>query len=132
MATGYNSTAIGANAMVTESNAVVLGSINGVNGASSSVNVGIGTTAPIYSLDVQGNNGLRVQTTSNTNNALQVQNSSGNSILSVSTDPYNGTLSNGYFYWYSTSNLINDGFEPEPVFKLPSETGLLGLDILYI
>ena len=41
-----NVTAIGANAEVTASNALVLGSINGVNGASANTNVGIGTTAP--------------------------------------------------------------------------------------
>ena len=49
-----NATAIGAYAEVTENNAIVLGSISGVNGATSSVNVGIGTTAPAYMLDVHG------------------------------------------------------------------------------
>ena len=38
-----NATAIGANAQVTADNAMVLGSINGVNGATANVNVGIGT-----------------------------------------------------------------------------------------
>jgi len=50
-----NATAIGAYATVGESNALVLGSINGVNGATSSTNVGIGTTTPQYTLDVNGN-----------------------------------------------------------------------------
>jgi hypothetical protein len=50
-----NSTAIGAYAAVTESNALVLGSIPGMNGATNPVNVGIGTTAPAYTLDVYGN-----------------------------------------------------------------------------
>jgi hypothetical protein len=49
-----NATAIGAYADVDESNALVLGSINGVNGATSSTNVGIGTTRPAYTLDVHG------------------------------------------------------------------------------
>lgn len=49
-----NATAIGANAQVTASNSMVLGSINGVNGATASTNVGIGTTAPAYTLDVHG------------------------------------------------------------------------------
>ena len=49
-----NASAIGANAEVTASNALVLGSINGVNGATASTNVGIGTTAPAYALDVHG------------------------------------------------------------------------------
>jgi hypothetical protein len=39
---------------VAESNALVLGSISGINGATASVNVGIGTTTPLYSLDVHG------------------------------------------------------------------------------
>jgi len=50
-----NATAIGANAEVTASNALVLGSINGVNSATASTNVGIGTTAPISTLDVDAN-----------------------------------------------------------------------------
>jgi len=41
-----NATAIGANAQVSASNAMVLGSINGVNGGTANTNVGIGTTAP--------------------------------------------------------------------------------------
>ncbi|HEY6120522.1 MAG TPA: hypothetical protein VIV66_11210 [Pyrinomonadaceae bacterium] len=47
-----NATAIGANADVTQSNSLVLGSINGTNGASSDTNVGIGTTAPNARLQV--------------------------------------------------------------------------------
>ena len=43
-----NATAIGAFAEVSENNALVLGSINGVNGATSNTNVGIGTTAPSH------------------------------------------------------------------------------------
>jgi hypothetical protein len=50
-----NATAIGANAVVSANNALVLGSINGVNGASASVNVGIGTSNPAQALDVVGN-----------------------------------------------------------------------------
>jgi len=51
-----NATAIGANAVVAESNALVLGSINGVNGQTVSVNVGIGTTTPAAPLDVAAQN----------------------------------------------------------------------------
>lgn len=50
-----NSTAIGANASVTQSNSLVLGSINGVNSATADTNVGIGTTAPTQKLHVVGN-----------------------------------------------------------------------------
>jgi hypothetical protein len=49
-----NATAIGHSAFVTQSNSLVLGSINGVNGASASTNVGIGTTAPTARLHVVG------------------------------------------------------------------------------
>ena len=44
-----NATAIGANSLVSESNALVLGGTG-----SNAVNVGIGTTTPAYTLDVQG------------------------------------------------------------------------------
>jgi len=56
MSTGSlnNATAIGANALVSESNALVLGSVNGVNGATASTNVGIGTTQPSSQLEVHG------------------------------------------------------------------------------
>ncbi len=47
-----NAAAIGSAAMVTASNSLVLGSINGVNGGTANVNVGIGTTSPGYALDV--------------------------------------------------------------------------------
>jgi trimeric autotransporter adhesin len=49
-----NATAIGANAEVEESDALVLGSINGVNGQTATVNVGIGTTTPDSNLTVNG------------------------------------------------------------------------------
>ena len=49
-----NATAIGANARVDQSNSLVLGSIATVNGATSSVNVGIGVTRPQATLDVRG------------------------------------------------------------------------------
>ncbi len=49
-----NATAIGAYAEATASNALVLGSIAGTNGATNSTSVGIGTTAPAYTLDVHG------------------------------------------------------------------------------
>jgi hypothetical protein len=49
-----NGTAIGAQALVTQSNALVLGSINGINSATADTNVGIGTTAPSQRLHVVG------------------------------------------------------------------------------
>ncbi|HRH39339.1 MAG TPA: hypothetical protein PK760_13395, partial [Flavobacteriales bacterium] len=50
-----NATAIGSGSQVSTSNALVLGSISGVNGATANTNVGIGTTAPLDRLHVAGN-----------------------------------------------------------------------------
>ena len=47
-----NATAIGANASVNASNCLVLGSINGINGATSSVKVGIGVNIPTHYLTI--------------------------------------------------------------------------------
>jgi len=49
-----NATAIGANAQVDQSDALVLGSIAGINGATASVKVGVGTTDPQATLHVNG------------------------------------------------------------------------------
>jgi hypothetical protein len=47
-----NATAIGCRAKVTQSNSLILGSINGVNGATADTDVGIGTTSPSYRLHI--------------------------------------------------------------------------------
>jgi hypothetical protein len=54
-----NATAIGWNARVSQSNSMVLGSVNGVNGATVTTKVGIGNNAPNTSLDVRGDLALR-------------------------------------------------------------------------
>lgn len=51
-----NATAIGAHAQVSQNNSLVLGSINGINFATSDTNVGIGTTAPQARLEVRNGN----------------------------------------------------------------------------
>ncbi|RXR20202.1 tail fiber domain-containing protein [Flavobacterium stagni] len=56
-----NATALGNQAFVNTSNALVLGSINGVNGATASTSVGIGTTSPSRRLHV-------AETTTSTSN----------------------------------------------------------------
>lgn len=58
-ATLINATAIGFRSRVDASNAMVLGSINGINGATAGTNVGIGTTNPLTTLDVNG--GIRTR-----------------------------------------------------------------------
>ncbi|MGA9643164.1 MAG: hypothetical protein WBQ72_17335 [Terriglobales bacterium] len=54
-----NATAIGANAEVAESNALVLGSIKGVNGATATANVGIGIIVPDAQLHVVAQSNTR-------------------------------------------------------------------------
>ena len=54
-----NATSIGAYSTVDTSNSLVLGSISGVNGATSSTNVGIGIASPTSTLDVLGNATIR-------------------------------------------------------------------------
>ncbi len=56
-----NATAIGTNARVDQSNSLILGSINGVNGATSAVNVGIGTTTPEATLHIVGGSALALR-----------------------------------------------------------------------
>jgi len=53
-----NATAIGARSYVSQSNSLDLGSINGVNGATASTQVGIGTTAPQRLLHIAGDNAV--------------------------------------------------------------------------
>lgn len=72
-ANGYagvtNGTAVGYRAQVTQSNSLVLGSINGVNSGTADVDVGIGTTAPESPLHVKRSDGtakLLVEETNST------------------------------------------------------------------
>jgi len=64
-----NATAIGAYSMVSQSNAMVLGSITGINDATASTNVGIGVTTP--------QNRLHLSSVNNTETFLQITNESG-------------------------------------------------------
>lgn len=58
-----NASAFGALAAVGQSNSLVLGSINGLNGATASTNVGIGTTTPNFRFHVKadGQDGIKIQ-----------------------------------------------------------------------
>src|SRR5215471_2150544 len=76
-----NATAIGAQAFVAQANSLVLGAINGVNGANFDTNVGIGTPAPAARLHVVGDslftgnltvNGSLNATVATSTNALQL------------------------------------------------------------
>ncbi|MDQ4122234.1 MAG: tail fiber domain-containing protein [Acidobacteriota bacterium] len=68
--TSHNATAIGANAIVMSPNALVLGSIAGLNGAGTSTNVGIGTAVPGARLHVAGN--AQISSTLNVGGILTV------------------------------------------------------------
>jgi hypothetical protein len=57
-----NATAIGAFAEVGDQNTMVLGSINGVNGGTANVKVGIGTTTPYTPLQIDGGSEANVAT----------------------------------------------------------------------
>jgi hypothetical protein len=58
--THSNATAIGYRARVAASNALVLGSVNGLNGATANTRVGIGTTSPSYRLHVNASDAAKV------------------------------------------------------------------------
>lgn len=57
-----NAAAIGSKAQVNTSDAMVLGSINGINGATSTVKVGVGTALPVNRLDDSGSIGMAIRT----------------------------------------------------------------------
>ncbi len=96
VATGHlsNAAAIGANSVVSASNSMVLGSINGVNNATSDVNVGIGTTAPLQKFNVGNGNILLSRTGTNAPSQLQLQGTSTG--LSTFASGAQGTTSINY------------------------------------
>ncbi|MET0754468.1 MAG: tail fiber domain-containing protein, partial [Pyrinomonadaceae bacterium] len=76
-----NAVAIGQNAYAGQSNSLILGSINGVNGATSDTNIGIGTTTPQTKLYVKDNTdaSLTVESTSADGAGIRLYNNNGNS-----------------------------------------------------
>ena len=67
-----NAAAIGANALVNQNNSLVLGAINGINGATADTNVGIGTTTPQAKLHISGTGILRARIDSDSNAGLSL------------------------------------------------------------
>ncbi len=100
-----NATAIGSKAMVSQNDSLVLGSIQGLNGATTTVKVGVGTDAPRNRLEIGGavlitgprdsftGNGLTVSSETSYdliqsfNNRPLVLNGIGNSVGINNTDP---------------------------------------------
>ena len=52
-----NASAVGSSAFAGQNNSLILGSVNGINGATADTDVGIGTTTPLARLDVAANSG---------------------------------------------------------------------------
>jgi hypothetical protein len=83
-----NATAIGANALVASNDSLVLGSIYGVNSATGSAKIGIGTTAPKFTLDVNGGYGSNALVSLNQKNLgdLFTASSSGTTKFTIKND----------------------------------------------
>jgi trimeric autotransporter adhesin len=116
-----NATAIGAQARVNVSNALVLGSISGVNGAINSVNVGIGTPAPGERLEVHGR--VLLSNGFSTDNAALVYNNNTDYLF---LGPRSGSSVNGAsMALYGTTN--NVGGNPNGI---DFRTGSLAMRML--
>jgi hypothetical protein len=99
-----NATAVGNRAYVTQSNSLVLGSINGFNGATVDVDVGIGVpapSAPMHILRKDGNARILVEeraTTPEVRTMLELQNNGGARITLKNTEKKTAWI-------FSTNNL---------------------------
>lgn len=112
-----NAAAIGYRSFVTQSNSLVLGSINGVHNADASTRVGIGTTAPTNVLTVVGT-GVSIGGVGSFNEIVaRFRQTSGANHLGVSIDALAGTdpilylAENGSAIWDIRNNAGNDTFQ---------------------
>ncbi|MBI4645485.1 MAG: hypothetical protein HY738_02550, partial [Bacteroidia bacterium] len=147
-----NATAIGSNTLVTQDNSLILGSINGVNAATVTAKVGIGTTTPQKRLEVvdgtTGNSGLRLTSLANSTpqnpngKALSINPTTGDVILV--NDPAGGSTTpapplgsvqfnldnnsfggNAKFIWDNTNNRLGVGTSsPKNLFHLNGTSGV--------
>ncbi len=109
LATLTNASAIGALARVDASNSMVLGSVNGINGATASTKVGIGNTSPSAILDIVNTStvseGLLV-TNNTTNNGIRVIQSGSGSAGSFAITNSTNTAAALYISTNGTGNAI--------------------------
>jgi hypothetical protein len=106
-----NATAIGAKSKVDCSNCMVLGSVNGVNGALSNVNVGIGTTSPQQMLSVGSSINVDQSNANNgaVNPGLSFGSLSGEGIASKRTPGGNQYGLDFYSNYVSRISITNSG-----------------------
>ncbi len=107
----HNATAIGFRAYVSQANSLVLGSINGVNEATSIVNVGIGTSAPVRQLHVVGDQAVfRMDRPSNTTAFMMVRTDAGGTPLKTFVVGANASASNtGEFVINDLATAVSGG-----------------------
>lgn len=111
-ATGItNATALGYQAKVSQSNSLVLGSVAGVNGATASVNVGIGTPSPQRQFHVKGNNAVfRMDRDVDTASFLLVRTSAAGAPLKTFVVGTNAAgVNNGEFIINDLGNAVGGG-----------------------
>ncbi len=112
-----NATAIGAKSQIDTSNAMVLGSINGINSATANVNVAIGTTKPMAALHIsRGNSGSILNIPSNRTLLIEDNTSSYIQLLHPSTSESgilagneSTTIKSGIFFQADSSIALKTG-----------------------
>ena len=136
-----NATAIGANAQVTASNAMVLGSINGVNAATADTNVGIGTTAPATLLHINhavpngGADLMAITSGSGDVGSLLLQNTPSGQFLRSGVGTGSAYLASNGPLAFITSGTSTPSFPGTPVMSIDKSgnvdvsSGLMRIDI---
>jgi hypothetical protein len=114
-----NATALGARAVASCNNCMVLGSVNGINGATSNVRVGIGTNIPSAALDIHhindvGDPTLRLFDNSTAGSpTIQFQNAGGNENWQIVSFVNNSDISQSEIVFQNSSgqhmNIRGDG-----------------------